>query len=212
LAEALLWGLVAGSSLVVGGALALTLPISRLALGLIMAFGAGMLISAVAYDLVDDAVRTSAGSGGVAFGLFAGALTFFVGDAVIDRLGGADRKDSGGGQAGGSAPAIVLGIVLDGIPETAVIGLSLLGGGGVSTAVIAAVFISNVPEAIAATTGLAASGWRPRQVMLLWAGVGLVCALAAPAGYGFSTTPPGAAWRSCRPSPAARSSPCWPTR
>jgi zinc transporter, ZIP family len=184
LAEALLWGLVAGSSLVVGGALALTLPISRLALGLIMAFGAGMLISAVAYDLVDDAVRTSAGSGGVALGLFAGALTFFVGDAVIDRLGGADRKDSGGGQAGGSAPAIVLGIVLDGIPETAVIGLSLLGGGGVSTAVIAAVFISNVPEAIAATTGLAASGWRPRQVMLLWAGVGLVCALAAPAGYG----------------------------
>ena len=64
------------------------------------------------------------------------------------------------------------------------IGLSLLGGGGVSTAVIAAVFISNVPESIAATAGLAASGWRPRRIMLLWAGVGLVCALAAPAGYG----------------------------
>jgi len=107
-----------------------------------------------------------------------------VGDAIIDRLGGAERKDSGGGQAAGSAPAIVLGIVLDGVPETAVIGLSLLGGGGVSTAVIAAVFISNVPESIAATSGLAASSWRPRRIMLLWAGVGLVCALAAPAGYG----------------------------
>ena len=184
MAEALLWGLVAGSSLVVGGAIALSLPISRLVLGLIMAFGAGVLISAVAYDLVDEAVTTSAGSGGVALGLFAGALTFFVGDALIDRFGGADRKDSGGGQAAGSAPAIVLGIVLDGVPETAVIGLSLIGGGGVSTAVIAAVFISNVPEAIAATTGLAGSGWRPRRIMLLWAGVGLVCALAAPAGYG----------------------------
>jgi zinc transporter, ZIP family len=66
--EALLWGLVAGSSLVVGGALALTLPISRLALGLIMAFGTGVLISAVAYDLVDDAVRTSAGSGASPWG------------------------------------------------------------------------------------------------------------------------------------------------
>ena len=85
--EALLWGLVAGSSLPVGGALALSLPISRLALGLIMAFGAGVLISAVAYDLVDEAVTTSAGSGGVGLGLFAGALTFFVGDAIIDRLG-----------------------------------------------------------------------------------------------------------------------------
>ena len=184
MAEALLWGLVAGSSLAVGGALALSLPISRLVLGLVMAFGAGVLISAVAYELVDEAVTTSAGSGGVALGLFAGALTFFVGDAIIDRLGGAERKDSGGGQAAGSAPAIVLGIVLDGVPETAVIGLSLLGGGGVSTAVIAAVFISNVPESIAATSGLAASGWRPRRIMLLWAGVGLVCALAAPAGYG----------------------------
>ena len=178
MAEALLWGLVAGSSLAVGGALALSLPISRLVLGLVMAFGAGVLISAVAYELVDEAVTTSAGSGGVALLLFAGALTFFVGDAIIDRLGGAERKDSGGGQAAGSAPAIVLGIVLDGVPETAVIGLSLLGGGGVSTAVIAAVFISNVPESIAATSGLAASGWRPRRIMQLWAGVGLVCALA----------------------------------
>jgi zinc transporter, ZIP family len=184
MAEALLWGLVAGSSLVVGGALALLLPISRLVLGLVMAFGAGVLISAVAYDLVDEAVTTSAGSGGVGLGLFAGALTFFAGDALIDRLGGADRKDSDGAQADGSAPAIVLGIVLDGIPETAVIGLSLLVGGEVSTAVIAAVFISNVPEAIAATSGLTTSGWRPRRIMLLWAGVGLICALAAPAGYG----------------------------
>ena len=107
MAEALLWGLVAGSSLAVGGALALSLPISRLVLGLVMAFGAGVLISAVAYELVDEAVTTSAGSGGVALGLFAGALTFFVGDAIIDRLGGAERKDSGGGQAAGSAPAIV---------------------------------------------------------------------------------------------------------
>jgi zinc transporter, ZIP family len=178
------WGLLGGSSLVVGGALALHFRISRLALGLIMAFGAGVLISAVAYELVGEAFETAAGQGGVALGLFAGALTFFVGDALIDRLGGADRKSSGGQQAGGSALAIVLGIVLDGIPESAVIGLSLLEGAGVSVPVIVAVFLSNLPEAIAATTGLAASGWGRGRILLLWVVVALVSALASLAGYG----------------------------
>ena len=132
-----------------------------------MAFGAGVLISAVAYELVGEAFDTSAGSGGVALGLFAGALTFFVGDTLIDRMGGGDRKRSGGQQAAGSALAIVLGIVLDGIPETAVIGLSLESG-GVSAAVIAAVFLSNLPEAIAATTGLVAARWPRRRILGLW--------------------------------------------
>ena len=94
-----------------------------------MAFGAGVLISAVAYELVAEAVETSAGSGGVALGLAAGALTFFAGDALIDRMGGEGRKRMKRA-AGGSALAIVLGIVLDGIPESAVIGLGLLGRRG----------------------------------------------------------------------------------
>ena len=192
MAEALAWGLSAGSSLILGGLLALVLPIRERVLGLIMAFGAGVLISAVAYELVAEAFETAAGSGSLALGLSAGALTFFLGDALVDRMGGEGRKRMHGGPQGtGSALAIVLGIVLDGIPESAVIGLGLLEGTGVSIAVIAAVFLSNLPEAIAATTGLAAGGWRPRKIMGLWTLVALVSGLASLLGYAvFDTAGP----------------------
>jgi ZIP family zinc transporter len=180
---AFLWGLFAASSLIVGGMLALTLPIRERVLGLIMGFGAGVLISAVAYELVAEAFETSAGNGSLAFGLAAGALTFFAGDAVIDRMGGDDRKRMHGNQGTGSALAIVLGIVLDGIPESVVIGLGLIGGGGVSAAVIAAVFLSNLPEALAATTGLAAGGWATRKILGLWVTVALVSAVASLLGF-----------------------------
>ena len=183
MSEAFLWGLLSASSLLLGGLAALWFRVGSRLLGLVMAFGAGVLISAVAYELVDEAFTTASG-GGIPLGLAAGALTFFVGDAVIDRLGGDDRKSMGGEQAAGSPLAIVLGIVLDGIPESAVIGLTLLHGGAVSAAMIVAVFLSNLPEAVAATTGLAAAGWRQRAILLVWTGVVLVSALASLAGYG----------------------------
>jgi zinc transporter, ZIP family len=183
--EAFAWGSLASASLVLGGVVALRVRVSNLALGLVMAFGAGVLISAVAYELVGEAFDTSAGSGGVALGLFAGCAAFSVGDALIDRFGGDRRKHSGGAQAGGSALAIVLGIVLDGIPESIVIGLGLLAGEGVSIAVLAAVFLSNLPEAVAATTGLAKAGWSQRRILGLWLLVTAVAGLAALAGYAF---------------------------
>ena len=181
--EAFLWGLVAGSSLLLGGLIALAFDISMRVLGLVMAFGAGVLISAVAYELVGEAFETSAGSGGVALGLFAGAAVFFAGDALIDRLGGHDRKSSGGEQVEGSPLAIVLGIVLDGIPESIVIGLGLLEGSGVSVAVISAVFLSNLPEAVAATSGLDRAGWARNRILGLWTAVMVVSAFAALLGY-----------------------------
>ena len=160
-------------------------------LGLVMGFGAGVLISAVAYELVQEAVETSAGSGGVALGLLAGCGTFFLGDTLIDRMGGGERKSSGGEQAGGSALAIVLGIVLDGIPESLVLGLTVLEAGSVSAAFLAAVLLSNLPEAIAASTGLAAAGWTQTRVLGLWGLVTLVCGVAALAGYAlFDTASP----------------------
>jgi zinc transporter, ZIP family len=180
---ALFWGLFAGSSLIIGGALALLLPIRERALGWIMAFGAGVLIAAVAFELVAEAYDTAAGSGSLALGLAAGALTFFVGDALVDRMGGDKRKSMRRAPGAGSALAIVLGIVLDGIPESAVIGLGLLEGTGVSVAVIAAVFLSNLPEAVAATTGLKQGGWRSRRIMGLWVLVTLVSGLASLLGY-----------------------------
>jgi zinc transporter, ZIP family len=193
MAAAFGWGLLAASSLILGGVIAFTLPIREHLLGLIMAFGAGVLISAVAYELVAEAFHTSAGGGSLALGLAAGALTFFVGDAFVDRLGGDGRKDLHQSGGKGSGLAIVLGIVLDGIPESAVIGLGLLQGTGVSVAVIAAVFLSNLPEAIAATTGLTSGGWKRGRIMGLWVVVALVCGLASLAGYAlFDSAGPGA--------------------
>jgi zinc transporter, ZIP family len=184
MAESFGWGTLAASSLILGGLLTFWLPIGRRTLGLVMAFGSGVLISAVAFDLVEDAFNTAAWSGGVALGLLLGSVVFFVGDSLIDRLGGGDRKDPGGKQAAGSGLAIVLGILLDGIPESAVLGLTVLQAGAVSAALLVAVFLSNLPEAIAATSGLAASGWKRSRILGLWVLVAVVSGLAALAGYG----------------------------
>jgi zinc transporter, ZIP family len=181
--EAFFWGFLASSSLLAGALLALTVRPSRRVVGLVMAFGAGVLISAVAYELVGEAARTADTARAVALGLFAGCGVFFFGDALIDRLGGGERKSSGGEQAGGVALAIVLGIVLDGIPESIVIGVGLLSGEGVGLAMLVAVFLSNLPEAVAATTGLSAAGWPRTQLWALWLGVVSVSALASLAGY-----------------------------
>jgi ZIP family zinc transporter len=183
---ALGWGFIAGASLIIGGLLALNLTISRRTLGYIMAFGGGVLISAIAYELVEEAVERAAGIP-VALGLFAGAITFYVGDYVIDRLGGSSRKASTGEQAEGSTLPIVLGTILDGVPESIVLGVSLLTG-NISIAMLSAIFISNLPEAIAGTTGLQAAGWRRRSILALWTTVATVSAVACALGYGLLET------------------------
>ena len=108
---------------------------------------------------------------------------FFGGDWLIDRYGGGERKDTTGGQEGGSPLAIVLGTVLDGIPESMVIGLTIYQGGAVGAAYLAAVFVSNLPEAIASTSGLVASGWATARILGMWAGIAAVSGLASLAGY-----------------------------
>jgi ZIP family zinc transporter len=177
------WGVIASSSLLIGGFLALRFVVSRRLLGLVMAFGAGVLISAVAFELVLAGIQTSGGQGGVFGGLLVGSVTFFVGDWLVDRYGGSQRKHSGGGQASGSALAIVLGIVLDGIPESVVLGLTVLQEETVDAAILVAVFLSNIPEAFAASSGLSTAGWPRRHVMGLWCLVAAVCGLASVTGY-----------------------------
>jgi ZIP family zinc transporter len=174
---------VASSSLLVGGFVALNLPLSRRMIGLVMAFGAGVLVSALAYELFLEATHTEERSRISALGLLAGSLTFFVGDSYIDRMGGEGRKSMVGVQSAGVALAIVLGIILDGIPESAVVGVDLRTGEGIGWAFIAAVFLSNLPEAAAASTGLAMTGWQKRRIYLLWIGVALVSGLAAVLGW-----------------------------
>jgi ZIP family zinc transporter len=178
------WGTLAASSLVIGAVLALVFRISLRVIGLIMGFGVGVLISAVSFDLVQEAFDKSSGHGWVAGGLFAGCLVFFGGDWLIGRLGGSQRKDPSGEQEGGSSLSIVLGSVLDGIPESMVIGLTIFEGGAVGAAYLAAVFISNLPESISSTAGLATSGWKKSRILWMWIAIALISGLASLAGYG----------------------------
>jgi ZIP family zinc transporter len=196
--EAAAWALLAASSLVLGALIAYSPILGWLQarhewrLGLLMAFGSGALVSAVAYDLVEEAVAASIGGVDVALGFALGAVTFFVGDELLDRWAArAAGRGAGEGARGDAAHregaraglAILLGAVLDGIPESLVIGVTLLAGGGVETAVVVAVFVSNVPESIASTAGLV--GQSPRRVVIgSWIVVALASSLAAAIGYG----------------------------
>jgi ZIP family zinc transporter len=177
------WGVLAASSLVLGAAIALRFRIGLRTIGLIMAFGAGVLISAVSFDLVEEAVKMSSGRGAALVGVFAGCTVFFGGDLLIDRWGGARRKSARGGREGDSALAIVLGTVLDGIPESIVIGLTIYESGAVGAAYLAAVFISNVPEAISSTEGLAGRGWRRSRILGMWTLIALVSGVSSLVGY-----------------------------
>lgn len=174
--EAMAWSLLGASSLLIGAVIAFFAPIHRRLLGFILAFGAGVLISAVAYELIEEALAVAQGTRFVAVGFASGAVTFFAGDVAIDRL--LTRR---AGRVGGLG--IVLGAVLDGIPESVVIGASLLTGETASMAVIVAVFLSNAPESIAASRELIAGGWSKPRVLSLWTIVVLVSTLAAGVGY-----------------------------
>lgn len=182
--EAGVWGVVGGLALLIGAGIGVSVRVPPRAIGLVMALGAGVLISAVAFELTEAAFQSSGGTV-VTGGLLAGAMTFFIGDLVIDSRGGSNRKRSGNEQAGGSAMALVLGALLDGIPESVAIGASLLGGGAVGIPVVVAVFLSNIPEGLAASTGLRAAGRSVRWVLALWASVVVVSGIAAGLGFAF---------------------------
>lgn len=179
--EAAFWGLVTAGSLWIGAALAAYGRLGKRWIGLALAFGSGALIAAVAYELVLEAFETDLTV--AALGFAGGAITFYAGDWAIDRRGGHGRKSMhGDDQLAGSASAIVLGTVLDGIPESFVLGASLLEG-SVAIAVVVGVFVSNVPEALSGTSGLLQAGWTRGRVFGLWTGVVAVSVLAAAVGW-----------------------------
>ena len=181
---AMIWSAVATGTLLIGMALAYRNLVGLRWTGLIMAFGAGAIISAAAYQLVLGAVAEEQGSYYlVGLGVAAGALTFYFADRWVDRMGGEDRMDFEGAQASGSGTGILLGSLLDGVPESLVLGLSLVHNPQVSLAFIFAVAISNVPQGLGGTAGMLTSGWAKSKISRLWIAVCALSILAAGLGF-----------------------------
>jgi ZIP family zinc transporter len=169
--------------LLIGALFAARRPPHRRTLGLVMAFGAGVLLSAVSYELIAEASAVGGGPLSVVLGVFAGAAAFTLGDMLIGRF---QRRRQGKAMPDveeGAGLSILLGALLDGVPETAVLGLTLLQTNEIGIAMLVAVFISNLPEGIAATTTLIEGGWKRSLVLEIWGAVVLACGLAAAAGY-----------------------------
>jgi ZIP family zinc transporter len=180
--EAAFWGLAGASTLLVGALLAMAFPWPRRVIGLVAGFGAGALISAVTLDLTASAFE-AAGIPAVTVGLALGAAAFSIGNVLIHRGGPARHRKRSHGRQKDDPLGILLGTILDGIPESVVIGISLLAGEGASVAVIVAVFLSNVPEAISASADLLRGGWTKGKVLGMWSVVVAASVLAAGLGY-----------------------------
>jgi zinc transporter, ZIP family len=148
---------------------------------LVLAFGAGALISAVSFELFGEGIVIG-GAGAVAIGLALGALTFFVCDVAIDRWGAAAKPVKGRAGSSEAGPALALGAFLDGIPEQ--LGIGLATGGAISVGLLMAIFVSNLPEAIGSASDMREAGRTPRTVIPLWVAVAVVCSLATAVGYG----------------------------
>src|ERR1051325_2905813 len=182
-----LWGLVAGSALLLGAAVGYFARVPQRLIAAIMAFGSGVLISALSFDLMDEAYRRG-GFDSTAIGFVSGALVYTAANWYLARQGAKHRKRSGGqqpseGEQGGSGLAIAVGALLDGIPESIVIGVSMIGGGTVSTVAVIAIFLSNIPEGLSSSAGMKVAGRSAEYIFGVWGGIALVSGLAALIGY-----------------------------
>jgi ZIP family zinc transporter len=182
-----LWGLLGASSLLLGAAVAFVVRMPRYVTAGIMSFGCGVLISAVAYDLLEDGYQEG-GIWPIVAGAVAGSATYALADWVVSRAGAHSRKRSGDQQANaaqGGGLAIAVGSLLDGTPESVVLGLGLLGGKGISIAMLAAIFLSNFPEGLSSPFGMRAAGRSGLYIFGLWGTIAVLSGLAAAAGAAF---------------------------
>jgi ZIP family zinc transporter len=187
--QAGLWGSVAGAALLLGALLAYLLDVPRRWVAAIMAFGSGVLISVMSLDLMEHAYRLG-GFGATMAGFLGGAVVFTGANWLLARQGARHRKRSGGRQpseaeTSGSGLAIAVGALLDSVPETIVIGLSLLVGETVNIAVVVAIVLSNFPEGISSVAGMKNAGRPAAYIFTVWGGIALSCVVSAIAGYTF---------------------------
>ncbi len=176
------WGALAASSLVIGAALAFAHRWSRRQVGLVLAFGAGALISAVSFELAQEGLEVG-GAGATGLGLGAGAVAYYGLDGLIASRCSAGRGRRGRSEGDGAGNALALGAFLDGVPEQAVLGINLAAGKGVSVALLIAIFVSNLPEAIGSAGDMRATGRSRGAILRLWLLVGAICAVATVGGY-----------------------------
>lgn len=189
-AIAALWGLAAGAALLLGAAIGYRVDVPRRLVGIIMGFGAGVLISALAFELMDEAYDTG-GFAATAGGFVAGAAIYTSANWALARRGAMHRKRSGLGDVKqprehthpGSGNALVVGALVDGIPESIAIGISMVHGGAVSMATVVAIFLSNLPEGLSSATGMKEAGRSARYVFGVWTAVMLVSGASALAGF-----------------------------
>lgn len=178
-------GVIAGLALLLGSLIAWFVPVPTKAVAGIMAFGSGVLISALTFELVDEALQQG-GIVATAAGFLTGAVTYVGLNILLARYGARHRKRSGTQQPSpqeGGGGAIAIGALLDGIPESMVLGLSFLTGPGLSVPMFAAVFISNVPEGLSSASGWRKAGRGPAYVFGIWGAIALASGIAALAGY-----------------------------
>lgn len=181
------WGLVAGAALLLGAWFGVRFAVPQRLVAAIMAFGSGVLISALSFELMDKAIETG-GFASTALGFLAGALVYTGANWMLARRGARHRKRSRHpgaepGKEGGGGAAIAVGALLDGVPESIVIGVSLLGGHGVSVTVVVAVFLSNLPEGLSSASGMKHAGRSNRYIYGVWGGIALASSVAALIGY-----------------------------
>jgi ZIP family zinc transporter len=178
---ALWWGGFSSASLYIGQALAGPLERHDRATGMIMGFGAGTLLSAVAYELIPETnLRHGAGIG---IGVLIGAVAYYVGDRLVDASGGAQRQDLDAAPERGSGAAMFIGALLDGVPEAFILGITVAVGGKISVAFLVAVFVSNIPQGVAGTSALKAAGYADRRIFHMWTALCIGAAAASVLGY-----------------------------
>ena len=181
------WGFFAGGALIIGAAIGYFCKIDQRLVAAIMAFGSGVLISALSFDLMDEAYKRG-GFDSTAIGFVGGAALYTAANWYLNQRGAKERKRSGEQQPNesqdpGSGLAIAVGALLDGIPESIVIGLSLLAGGAVSSVAVIAIFLSNIPEGLSSATGMKKAGRSARYVFGVWIGIALISGVASLLGF-----------------------------
>jgi ZIP family zinc transporter len=166
MSQVISYGLIAAFALVGGASLGSYFKIKEKIIGTFMAFGAGTLIAALSFGLLEESYKL-AGLSHTIWAFFLGGLVFVFGDYLIIRLGGRGHKDIYATDKT-QGFAIVLGAILDGIPESLAMGVSLLVGKGLGFLMLVAIFLSNFPEGITSAYDLLKAGQTKSKIIGVW--------------------------------------------